>query len=158
MTPRETVDVLVGLIGDGADRWLVNRRRPGTHLAGLWEFPGGKRKAGETPLAALKRELDEELGIDVRAAEPWLTLVHDYPEKRVRLLVWRVLEYAGAVTAREGQPLDWVRVENLAALPLLPADLPIVALLRDRGRDTVSSAPSRRRRLSKGRAGTSRPD
>ena len=130
MTAREPLHVLVGLIGDEHGRWLVNQRRPGTDLAGFWEFPGGKRHAGETPLAALRRELGEELGIEVLAAEPWLELVHDYPDKRVRLDVWRVLKYSGVVTAREAQLLDWVSADRLAALPLLPADVPIVAALR----------------------------
>jgi len=123
--------VLVGLIDDASGRRLVNQRRPGTDLEGFWEFPGGKRHADETPLAALRRELDEELGIDVLAAEPWLELLHDYPNKRVLLDVWRVIDYRGEVGAREGQALDWVAAARLSTLPLLPADLPIVdALLR----------------------------
>jgi 8-oxo-dGTP diphosphatase len=143
---REPLHVLVGLIGDARGRWLVNQRRPGTDLAGFWEFPGGKRHANETPFAALRRELDEELGIDVLAAESWLELVHDYPDKRVLLDVWRVLDYRGEVSAREGQALDWVAAARLAALPLLPADLPIVAALL-----------SGRSDLSKSRAGSGRP-
>ena len=139
--------MLVGLISDARGRWLVNQRRPGTDLAGFWEFPGGKRQVGETPFAALRRELDEELGIDVLAAEPWLELTHDYPDKSVLLDVWRVLDYRGEVTAREGQALDWVAPARLAALPLLPADLPIVAALQ---RGDAS--------FSKSQAGTGRPD
>lgn len=146
MTGREPLHVLVGLIGDARGRWLVNRRRPGTDLAGFWEFPGGKRQAGETPFAALRRELDEELGIDVLTAEPWLRLEHDYPDKKVLLDVWRVLDYRGEVGAREGQALDWVAPPGLAALPLLPADLPIVAALQ---REAAS--------VSKPRAGSGRP-
>ena len=138
--------MLVGLIGDARGRWLVNQRRPGTDLAGFWEFPGGKRHADETPFAALRRELDEELGIDVLAAEPWLELVHDYPDKTVLLDVWRVLDYRGEVSAREGQALDWVAAARLAALPLLPADLPIVAALIGGRSD-----------LNKSRAGNGRP-
>jgi 8-oxo-dGTP diphosphatase len=139
--------VLVGLIGDARGRWLVNQRRPGTDLAGFWEFPGGKRHSGETPFAALRRELHEELGIDVLAAEPWLELLHDYPDKKVLLDVWRVLDYRGEAGAREGQALDWVEPAALAALPLLPADLPIVeALLRAEAN------------VSKSRAGNGRPD
>lgn len=130
MSDREPLHVLVGLIGDASGRWLVNQRRPGSDLAGFWEFPGGKLKPGETPLAALRRELSEELGIEVLSARPWLAFVHDYPDKRVRLDVWRVLDYRGAVTAREAQRLDWVPADRLAALPLLPGDLPIVAALR----------------------------
>ena len=123
--------MLVGLIGDAAGRWLVNQRRAGTHLAGAWEFPGGKLQSGETPIAALRRELDEELGIEVVTAEPWLELVHDYPEKRILLDVWRVLDYRGVVTARENQPLAWVATDDLAGLPLLAADLPIIAALQE---------------------------
>jgi len=143
---REPLHVLVGLIGDAQGRWLVNQRRPGTDLAGFWEFPGGKLQAGETPFAALCRELDEELGIEVLAAEPWLELVHDYPDKKVLLDVWRVLDYRGEVGAREGQALDWVAAARLTALPLLPADLPIVAALL--GDDAE---------LSRSRAGSGRP-
>jgi 8-oxo-dGTP diphosphatase len=121
--------VLVGLIGDAGGRWLVNQRRPGTHLAGAWEFPGGKLKPGESRLAALCRELEEELGIEVAAAEPLLEIVHEYPDKRVRLDVWRVLDYRGVVTPREAQKLDWVALDRLAALPLLAADLPIIEAL-----------------------------
>jgi 8-oxo-dGTP diphosphatase len=122
--------VLVGLIADGHGRWLVNQRRAGTHMAGYWEFPGGKLASGEEPLAALRRELDEELGIEVLEAEPLIELFHDYPEKRVRLDVWRVLRHRGVVVAREGQALRWAAVDELAGLPLLAADQPIIDKLR----------------------------
>jgi 8-oxo-dGTP diphosphatase len=123
------VDVVVGLIGDASGRWLVNCRPAGTPLAGAWEFPGGKRLPGEPSLAALKRELDEELGLEVLEAEPVLVLEHDYPDKRVRLDVWHVVRYRGRATPREGQPLRWVTVAECGDLPLLPADGPIVARL-----------------------------
>lgn len=126
--PR-AVDVVVGLIGDSLGRWLVNCRPPGTPLAGAWEFPGGKRQPGETPRAALERELREELGIEVLEAEPVLTLEHDYPDKRVRLDVWHVRRYRGEITAREGQPLQWVTVAECRQLALLEADWPIVERL-----------------------------
>jgi 8-oxo-dGTP diphosphatase len=128
---RRAVHVLVGLIGDAGGRWLVNSRRPGTHMEGFWEFPGGKRLDEETPFAALRRELDEELGIDVLAADPLLELLHDYPDKTVRLDVWLVRAYGGDVAPREGQEVRWVGVAELKALPLLPADWPIVARLRE---------------------------
>jgi len=134
MTPPGTVDVVVGLIGDSSGRWLVNCRPPGTPLAGSWEFPGGKRQPGEAPLAALKRELDEELGIEVLEAEPVLVLEHDYPDKRVRLDVWLVSRYRGQPTPREGQPLRWVTVAECRELPLLPADGPIVERLGSLGK------------------------
>jgi 8-oxo-dGTP diphosphatase len=136
--PR-AVHVLVGLIADTAGRWLLNSRRAGTHMAGYWEFPGGKSQPGEAPLAALARELDEELGIEVLEATPLLELVHDYPDKRVRLDVWRVLRYSGAVTAREGQSLRWVALEEFVGLPLLEADWPIVERLGGLQQATVPS-------------------
>jgi 8-oxo-dGTP diphosphatase len=123
------VDVVVGLVSDGGGRWLVNSRRPGTALAGRWEFPGGKRHGDETPRATLERELDEELGIAVVDAEPLLVLEHDYPDKRVRLDVWHVRRYRGVPESREGQPLRWVTVAECRQLPLLEADWPIVERL-----------------------------
>lgn len=124
------VHVLVGLIADDAGRWLVNRRRAGTPLAGFWEFPGGKRQDGEEPRRALARELREELGIEVEHAEPLLTLEHEYPDKRVLLDVWRVLRYRGIAAGLEGQDLRWVTAEECLRLELLEADWPIVERLR----------------------------
>ena len=129
MTRSAVVHVLVGLIGDADGRWLVNRRRPGTDLEGFWEFPGGKLAAGEERFAALRRELNEELGIELLSAEPFMELVHDYPQKRVRLDVWRVLRYRGSICACEGQELTWAALGDLARIGLLPADRPIVAAL-----------------------------
>jgi 8-oxo-dGTP diphosphatase len=129
------VDVLVGIIGDAEGRVLVNRRRPGTHMAGYWEFPGGKRAAGEGRFEALRRELQEELGIDVLEAVPLVELVHEYPEKRVALDVWIVKRYSGAPRSCEGQDLRWVEASALAGIGLLPADGPIIdALLEHLGR------------------------
>lgn len=128
----------MGIIEDAEGRILVNRRRPGTHMAGYWEFPGGKRAAGEPRLDALRRELDEELGITVLEAAPLLELRHDYPDKRVSLDVWRVLRYAGAPFAREGQELRWAEASELAGIGLLPADAPIVEALME-----ASAAASR---------------
>ncbi|HET7608906.1 MAG TPA: NUDIX domain-containing protein [Gammaproteobacteria bacterium] len=133
MSARRAVDVVVGLIGDSSGRWLVNCRPPGTPLAGSWEFPGGKTRPGEAAFAALARELDEELGIEVFEAEPVLVLEHDYPDKRVRLDVWHVVKFRGRATPREGQPLRWVTAAECLDLPLLPADGPIVARLASLG-------------------------
>ncbi len=123
------IDVVVGIIRDDTRRILVNQRRPGTHLAGLWEFPGGKRHSGEGREAALTRELHEELGINVVAAAPLLSLHHEYSDRRVNLDVWTVLEFTGTPRSREAQVIDWVPVDALSSLELLPADAPIVAAL-----------------------------
>ena len=93
-------------------------------------LPGGVCASGESYDDCARRELAEELGIEVLEAEPLLELVHDYPEKRVLLDVWRVLRYRGEAEGREGQLLRWVAVDELAGLPLLEADGPIVEALR----------------------------
>jgi 8-oxo-dGTP diphosphatase len=100
-------------------------------MAGFWEFPGGKRAASEERYDALRRELREELGIEVLAAEPFSELVHDYPDKRVRLDVWRIVRYRGEPQSREGQELSWLDPTQLACVGMLPADAPIVAALVD---------------------------
>jgi 8-oxo-dGTP diphosphatase len=143
------VHVLVGLLTDGGGRWLVNQRRAGTHLAGRWEFPGGKSEPGEAPIAALRRELAEELGIDVLDAHPWFELLHDYPDKSVRLDIWCVRRYRGEVAAREGQLLKWVTLTELTSLPLLDADWPIVERL------ATARIPEE---LSRSRARSARPE
>ena len=130
MSAPRAVHVLVGLLADDTGRWLVNRRRDGTHMAGFWEFPGGKRQPNEERYAALARELDEELGIEVVDAVPLLEIAHDYPDKRVLLDVWHVRGFRGVVTAREGQALKWITIDEFAELDLLAADWPIVQRLR----------------------------
>jgi 8-oxo-dGTP diphosphatase len=127
----ERVDVVVALIRDPAGRILVSRRLPGRHMAGFWEFPGGKRDAGESRREALDRELDEELGICPLTAEPFMQLDHDYPETRVALDVWLVSGYSGEPRALEGQQLEWLEPAALTEIDLLPADLPIVDRLID---------------------------
>ena len=101
-------------------------------MEGAWEFPGGKKRSDETCLAALEREVAEELGITVVSAEPFIEVSHAYPDRRVRLDVWIVRDYTGEPEPREGQPLRWVAVEALVDVGLLEADRPIVAALRER--------------------------
>jgi 8-oxo-dGTP diphosphatase len=96
-------------------------------MAGYWEFPGGKRRAAESGIEALARELGEELGIEIERAVPLMTLRHDYPDRQVELEVWKVEAYRGEPRALEGQPLAWVEPGELTALPILPADAAIVA-------------------------------
>ena len=138
MSPSDAneIHVLVGILEDADRRVLVNQRRPGTHMEGFWEYPGGKRAPGEGPFDALRRELAEELGIEVLEATPWMELVHDYPEQRVRLDIWLVERWSGEPKGLEGQPLRWVPVGELAEIGLLPADRPIIdaLLARDAAR------------------------
>ncbi len=127
-TAAEPVHVAVGVIRQGR-RVLVARRADDAHQGGLWEFPGGKREGVETIEAALARELDEELGIRVEAAEPMLRIEHDYGDKHVLLDVWRVQRFEGRPEGRQGQPLRWVSLDELASLRFPQANGPIVRAL-----------------------------
>ena len=130
---RPVVVVAAVIERDGA--FLVARRRPGTHLAGYWEFPGGKLLVGEDEVSALRRELVEELGIAMLSSRPLLSFIHDYPDRSVQLAVRIVDRYDGTPRGLEGQPLKWVSPDRLFDENLLPADKPIVeALLRESAR------------------------
>ena len=130
MTPGAPIHVVAGVLYDASRRVLVAERPAGKHLAGFWEFPGGKSDPGEAPLDALRRELAEEIGIRVESAEPLISVPWTYPEKRIVLDAWIVTAHAGDVHAREGQALRWVDAATLATLPMPPADRPIVNALR----------------------------
>jgi 8-oxo-dGTP diphosphatase len=127
--------VLVAAVAlvDTDGRVLLAERPAGKHLAGMWEFPGGKVQTGESPEAALIRELDEELGIDVEASclAPFTFASYAYPEFHLLMPLYVCRKWAGIVTAREGQRLAWVRPARLGEYPMPPADKPLVAMLRD---------------------------
>ena len=127
-----TIDVIVGIVTDASGRVLIGQRPEGKHMAGSWEFPGGKLESGELPFDGLKRELMEELGIHVASAEPFLEQSHRYPDREVRLDVWWVEMFEGDARPLEGQVLRWVGPTELESVPLLPADAPIVAAIRRR--------------------------
>src|SRR5216683_8048402 len=127
--------VLVAAVAliDADGRVLLAERPEGKHLAGLWEFPGGKVQPAETPEAALIRELAEELGIDVEASclAPFTFASYAYPEFHLLMPLYVCRKWSGIVTAREGQRLTWVRSARLADYKMPPADKPLVAMLRD---------------------------
>jgi 8-oxo-dGTP diphosphatase len=127
--------VLVAAVAlvDTDGRVLLAERPAGKHLAGLWEFPGGKVDAGETPEAALIRELAEELGIDVHESclAPFTFASYAYPDFHLLMPLYVCRKWSGIVMAREGQRLAWVRPARLADYPMPPADKPLVAMLRD---------------------------
>ncbi len=123
------IEVAAGVLIDPGSRVLLLQRLPGKHLAGLWEFPGGKLEAGEDARAALVRELGEEIGIVVEACQPLMVVPWDYPEKSVCLHVFRVTRWRGAPAPREGNPLRWIALADLDPEAMPAADRPIVAAL-----------------------------
>lgn len=123
------IDVVAGVITDATGRILLARRTDGRDLAGLWEFPGGKREPGETPEQALIRELDEELGIQVEVGDPIIAVPQRYPHKRLRLDVRRIERWRGKPRGNEGQALAWVPPAKLPTYSMPPADRPVVAAL-----------------------------
>ena len=111
-------------------RVLIAQRPPGKHMAGRWEFPGGKVGPRETDLEALRRELREELGIDLIGARHCLTLTHAYPDRTVELSMWVVDQFRGEPRALDGQQIKWVAVGELGAEDILEADRPFIEALQ----------------------------
>ena len=118
---------------DSEGRVLIAQRPQGKSMAGLWEFPGGKVETGESPEASLIRELKEELGIDVKAAclAPLTFASHAYENFHLLMPLYVCRRWDGIAQAREGQTLAWVRPAKLADYPMPPADIPLIAHLRD---------------------------
>lgn len=125
------VEVTAAIIQDHAGRYLITRRREGTHLAGHWEFPGGKRHEGETLEACLRRELEEELGGPFEVGEHVETVRWEYPEKTVVIHFYRC-RAAGPITPREGQALAWVEPERFGEYAFPDADAALIARLQAR--------------------------
>ncbi len=127
--------VLVAAVAlvDADGRVLIARRPDGKSMAGLWEFPGGKVDPGETPEAALIRELQEELGIDTRQSclAPLTFASHAYESFHLLMPLYVCRVWQGAPTPREGQKLAWVRPLKLKDYPMPPADIPLIAMIRD---------------------------
>ena len=126
---RTPVEVVAGILIAADQRFLMASRPPGKVYAGYWEFPGGKVEAGETARAALERELDEELGIHVTRAEPWLVREFSYPHARVRIRFFRVTRWDGQPRPREGQQFAWQEAGATAVTPMLPANGPVLRAL-----------------------------
>lgn len=125
------IHVLAGALFDPQGRVLIAQRPAGKHMAGKWEFPGGKRTENETPFEALRRELQEELGVEVTHAVPLINYVYPYADRVVLLDLWCVTDSSGEPQSREGQALAWVRVQELVEVDLLEADRPMVEALRN---------------------------
>ena len=127
------IHVAVGVLIDAKDCVLLTRRLKGTHLAGYWEFPGGKVEAGETPEAALIRELGEELGIDTAESclAPLSFASHAYDDFHLLMLVYVCRKWKGTPRQLEGNELAWVRPARLRDYDMPPADLPLIPVLQD---------------------------
>ena len=123
---RVPVDVAVGVLIDGEQRFLLTSRPAGKVYAGYWEFPGGKVEPGETIEQALRRELHEELGITIGAALPWQVEIVDYPHARVRLHFCKVFDWQGAFEMREAQSMAWQTLP-VRVTPVLPGTVPVLA-------------------------------
>ena len=127
---RPVVHVVAAAVIDAAERVLIAQRPAGKHLAGGWEFPGGKLDSGEERRVGLARELREELGITMATPRPLIRVHHTYDYGEVLIDMWVVRHYGGEPRGLDGQELRWCTREELEATELLPADGPIVAALR----------------------------
>lgn len=131
--PVRVVLVAAAALIDADNRVLIAQRPPGKSMAGMWEFPGGKINVGETPEAALIRELHEELGIDITHAclAPFTFASHRYEDFHLLMPLYLCRKWRGELRPREGQVLKWVRANKLTDFAMPPADVPLVAMLRD---------------------------
>ncbi len=129
----KTVLVSAVALFDADGRVLLTQRPEGKSMAGLWEFPGGKIEPGELPEAALSREMREELGIEIceRCASPLTFVSHPYEDFHLLMMLYICRKWEGIPTPLEGQKLTWKYPRDMAALPMPPADVPLVAALID---------------------------
>jgi len=125
----KALHVLAAVIRNTDGHFLLSQRLAGKHLAGCWEFPGGKKESEESRWDCLKRELHEELGINLEKARPLIAVRHQYPEKHVLLDVWVVEQFSGTPYAAESQPLQWFPADALSQLELPEADAPVLKAL-----------------------------
>ncbi len=139
--PVAPLHVVAAVLRDQSGRVLLCQRPAGKAHAGLWEFPGGKVEPGEAPLDALTRELDEELGITVRAASPLHRVPWRAEERTLLLDAWRVERFDGEPRGRDGQALQWLASRDVFAWPMPPADLPIARVIDLPSRYAISAEP-----------------
>jgi 8-oxo-dGTP diphosphatase len=125
--------VAAAALVDSDNRVLICKRPEGKSLSGLWEFPGGKVDPGETPEAALSRELKEELGIEVceTCLAPFTFASHAYRDFHLLMPLYLCRNWEGEISPQEGQEVAWVRAKRLADYPMPPADAPLIPWLRD---------------------------
>jgi len=128
--PKPTVvHVAVGVVENSQAQILIARRQGG-HLAGYWEFPGGKVERGESVFEALRRELQEEVGITIASASPLMVIEHDYPDKTVKLDILCVKRFEGSASGREGQEVRWESLDKLRDYKFPEANAAIIEKLK----------------------------
>jgi len=127
---EDLLRVVAAVLVDRRGQVLIAQRPPGKWQAGRWEFPGGKLEPGEDEAAAVRRELAEELGVRVDAAERLAEITHAYPDRSVAIGLWLVLRHEGVPEGLDGQALRWVPPDSLERCDLLEADLPMLPALR----------------------------
>lgn len=127
---RKIVDVAVGILIRADDSFLLTSRPEGKVYSGYWEFPGGKLETGETIEQALKRELQEELGIEIGPAQLWKVEMVDYPHALVRLSFCKVFDWEGELQMREAQSFSWQQLPVQVA-PVLPGTIPVLTWLAE---------------------------
>ena len=123
---KKRIHVVAAVIRDGGDNVLIAKRPDHLHQGGLWEFPGGKVDEGESVRNALARELNEELAIQVEAAEPYMEIHHDYSDKSVFLDIWVVDQFGGEPVGNEGQQVCWVPRQELRSYDFPEANVAII--------------------------------
>ncbi|PMR72243.1 Nudix family hydrolase [Billgrantia endophytica] len=126
MVKRRVHVAAAAIISSDGDKALIARRPSNVDHGGLWEFPGGKLAPYETGLEGLKRELHEELGVEIKRAQPLIRIHHEYSDKHILLDVWQVHEFSGEPFGREGQAVRWVPLDELVNYPFPAANLPIL--------------------------------
>ncbi|MBE0490267.1 MAG: Nudix family hydrolase [Halomonas sp.] len=126
MVKRRVHVAAAAIISADGDQVLIARRPSNVDHGGLWEFPGGKLAPYETGLGGLKRELHEELGVEIKRAQPLIRIHHEYPDKHILLDVWQVHDFSGEPFGREGQAVRWVPMNELVKYPFPAANLPIL--------------------------------
>jgi len=130
LNSHKTIQVAAAVILDEGDRVLLSLRLKNAHQGGKWEFPGGKIEAGETGPNALKRELKEELNIDISGASEYLQIKHDYADKSVTLNVFLVTSFDGTPKGMEGQEVRWFTLSEMMDLNFPDANYPILEQIR----------------------------
>ena len=137
---KPTLLVVAAALYGSDGRVLIAQRPPGKHMAGRWEFPGGKVAPGEAEEQALIRELREELGVEVSMSRPFMRLTHSYDDRDVELSMWIVESFRGEPRGLDGQCLKWVHAARLLEEDLLEADRPFVEALRNRAACTMQTS------------------